>query len=48
MLPKITERLLSEGYSEENLANIWGGNMLRVLEEARVYAELQGRDQAIK
>jgi membrane dipeptidase len=29
-LPKITEDLLARGYTEADLANIWGGNMLRL------------------
>ncbi len=37
-LPKITERLLAEGYSREDLAKIWGGNVLRVLAEVEAYA----------
>ncbi len=34
-LPKITARLLKEGYSEEQIANMWGGNLLRVIGEAQ-------------
>jgi membrane dipeptidase len=30
-IPRITERLLKEGYTEAQLAQIWGGNVLRVL-----------------
>ena len=33
-LPRITEDLLAAGYSEEDVANIWGGNMLRLVEAA--------------
>jgi membrane dipeptidase len=33
--PRITARLLAEGYSREDLAKIWGGNALRVLGEAQ-------------
>jgi membrane dipeptidase len=33
-LPKITERLLAEGYSEADLRKIWGGNVLRLLHTA--------------
>ncbi len=29
---KITERLLEQGYREDDLAKIWGGNVLRVLQ----------------
>ena len=32
-LPKITADLLEAGYSEEDIANIWGGNMLRLMRE---------------
>lgn len=38
MLPRITADLLAAGYTEEDLAKIWGGNMLRLqraAEEAR-------------
>lgn len=38
MLQKITRDLLAAGYSEEDVANIWGGNMMRLVlaaEEAR-------------
>ena len=30
-LPKVTAALMDAGYSEEDLANIWSGNMLRLL-----------------
>jgi microsomal dipeptidase-like Zn-dependent dipeptidase len=33
-LPKLTQRLLAEGYSVEQLQKIWGGNALRVLRQA--------------
>lgn len=33
-LPKVTERLLKEGYSEADIAKIWSGNVLRVLAAA--------------
>jgi membrane dipeptidase len=33
-LPKITERLLNAGYSEQDVAKIWSGNVLRVLRAA--------------
>lgn len=38
-LPKITQRLLNEGYSEQDLADIWGLNALRVLQRAADYAD---------
>ncbi|MEH6713529.1 MAG: dipeptidase [Paraglaciecola polaris] len=37
-LPMITQRLLDEGYSKKDLANIWAGNALRVLQQAQDYA----------
>ncbi|PZW77451.1 MULTISPECIES: dipeptidase [unclassified Pseudomonas] len=37
-LPEITARLLAAGYSEQDLADIWGGNLLRVMEEAQAAA----------
>jgi membrane dipeptidase len=30
-IPRITERLLAAGYSEDDLAKIWSGNVLRIL-----------------
>jgi len=38
-LPKVTEGLLAEGYSEEDLAKIWGGNLMRVLRQAEAAKE---------
>ncbi|MFN3514076.1 MAG: dipeptidase [Phenylobacterium sp.] len=32
--PALTERLIAEGFSEEDLVKFWGGNALRVLKEA--------------
>jgi microsomal dipeptidase-like Zn-dependent dipeptidase len=38
----VTHELVRRGYSEEEIAKIWSGNLLRVLEEAeRVAAEMQ-------
>lgn len=34
-LPKVTARLLQEGYTEAQVAAMWGGNMLRVIAEAQ-------------
>jgi membrane dipeptidase len=36
-IPKITERLLASGYSKDDLAKIWSGNVLRVLRAAEQY-----------
>ena len=36
--PLITERLLAEGYTAEDIEKIWSGNLLRLLEEADAYA----------
>ena len=38
-LPKITQWLVDRGYTEQQIANIWGGNVLRVVEEARKVAQ---------
>jgi membrane dipeptidase len=40
-LPRITERLLAEGYSEADIQAIWSGNALRVLKRAEDYAAEQ-------
>ncbi len=37
-LPKVSERLLAAGYTEADLANMWGGNVLRVMQQAQDYA----------
>lgn len=43
-LPKITARLLDEGYTEAQIAGMWSGNLLRVLGEAqRIGRELQAQ-----
>lgn len=34
-IENLTRELLRRGYSEKDLAKIWGGNLLRVLEQAR-------------
>jgi len=39
--PKVTERLLKEGYSEKDIANMWGGNVIRLLKAAEDYAKSQ-------
>ena len=33
-LPKVTATLLEAGYSQDDLARIWGGNMLRLMRAA--------------
>lgn len=38
-LPKVTAALLEAGYSEEDLAKIWSGNMLRLLVAAEAQKE---------
>lgn len=37
-LPRVTEALIEAGYSDEQIANIWGGNLLRILRQAEDYA----------
>ncbi len=37
--PRITERLLKEGYTEADLQKIWSGNVLRVLRAAESGAQ---------
>lgn len=37
-LPRVTERLLAEGYSPADLADIWSGNALRLLQLAEDHA----------
>lgn len=39
--PAVTERLLKAGYTREEVAKIWGGNVLRVLRETQAYAQSQ-------
>jgi membrane dipeptidase len=36
--PKVTARLLKEGYTEADLAKMWGGNVLRVVRAAEMHA----------
>lgn len=40
-LPSVTERLVKAGYSKDDIAKIWGGNVLRVLRETKAYADSQ-------
>lgn len=37
--PRITKRLLAAGYTEADLAKIWGGNVLRLLQAAEEHAQ---------
>lgn len=37
-LPRVTERLLKEGYTEADLAKIWSGNTLRVMKVVEAHA----------
>jgi membrane dipeptidase len=41
-LPKITQRLLEEGYTRDDLQKIWGGNIVRLLKAAETYAQTAG------
>jgi membrane dipeptidase len=36
---KITQALMAEGYSEDDIAKIWGGNVLRVMRAAEAKAQ---------
>lgn len=40
-IPRITERLVAAGYSQEDIAKIWGGNVIRLLRAAEDYAATQ-------
>jgi membrane dipeptidase len=45
--PHVTAELVRRGYSDEDIAKIWGGNLLRVLRENESVAErIQGNGQA--
>ena len=39
--PAVTEYLLKNGYTKEDVAKIWGGNVLRVLRETEAYVKSQ-------
>ncbi|NIJ93150.1 membrane dipeptidase [Xanthomonas campestris] len=41
-LPRITAWLLRKGYTEPQIAGIWGGNLLRVMGQAQAYAAGNG------
>lgn len=47
-LPKITAWLLRKGYSEQQIAGIWGGNLLRVMRQAQDYAAAQAAKTVAK
>jgi len=39
----VTKELVKRGYTQDEIAKIWGGNLLRVMERVEaVAAELQG------
>jgi membrane dipeptidase len=38
-LPKLTQWLMDRGYADQQIANIWGGNVLRVVEAAAKVAQ---------
>ena len=40
-LPRLTMELFRQGYSEEELSLLWGGNLLRVVASAESLAEKQ-------
>lgn len=39
----VTKELVRRGYTEEQIAKLWGLNLLRVLDEVQAYAEQQGQ-----
>lgn len=41
----VTVELVKRGYSEEDIGKIWGGNVLRILEQAETVAEQLGTPQ---
>ncbi len=46
-LPKVTAWLIQQGYTEQQIANMWSGNLLRVMAEAqRIGKELQAAQAA--
>lgn len=47
-LPRVTERLLAEGYSASDLADIWSGNALRLLLQAEEYAASRRTSTALR
>jgi membrane dipeptidase len=47
LLPKITARLLQEGFNEAQIAAMWGGNLLRVIGDAQRVAREMAAAAAI-
>jgi membrane dipeptidase len=45
-LPKLTQRLLADGYRVEEIGKLWGGNVLRVLREGWGHKETGDRPTA--
>lgn len=43
-MPRISERLLAEGYTAEDIGKFWGGNLLRLLRAAERHAEVLARE----
>ena len=41
-LPKITAWLLRRGYDDKQIADIWAGNLLRVMQQVQAHADKQG------
>ena len=44
-MPKVTERLLKEGYTEADLQKMWSGNVLRVLRQAELVSARLKRER---
>ena len=38
---QITVKLIEKGYTEEDIAKIWGGNLMRVLDEVQATASVK-------
>jgi membrane dipeptidase len=47
-MPRITERLLAEGYSEVDIMKFWSGNVLRVLRAAEDHATRDPRRHRLR
>jgi membrane dipeptidase len=47
-LPRLTQWLVDQGYTEKQIENIWSGNVLRVMEQAqKVAAEIQASEAKV-